>query len=114
MAGIALVVASVEYPCCAGAGIGLFSFSKVVGNVFGYASGNAKRRNWGGFGYLALLPTIGLACFATLKKFGVDPDAAAASVVEKAAPIAAQVGEAAAPYVAQAREAAAPYLTKLG
>jgi glutathione S-transferase len=111
LAGIVLVVASTEYPCSAGAGIGLFSFSKIIGNVFGYASGNAKRRNWGGFGYLGLLPVVGLAILATIKKFGVEPDAAAAAVAEVVGPYATMAMETAQPYATMAMEKAQPYAT---
>merc|ERR1719231_1190395 len=137
---LALSMASTAYPYSAGAGILLWSFSKIFGNVLGYGSGKAWRKNWGSFGYLGLLPVVGLAVFATLKKFGVEPQVAVDFVkpyadyaVEKATPYcilaaekaqeaavivadkcqvgAAAAAEAAQPYVAQAQAAAEPYLT---
>ena len=51
-----VAIASSEFPLCAGVGGIIFSFSKVVGNVFGYASGSSKARNRGAFGESASQP----------------------------------------------------------
>ena len=100
MAMIVLVVASFSYPASAGCGIGLFTFSKIIGNVFGYSSGKAWRRSWGSFGYLGIMPVVGLAILATLSKFGISSDVAAAYVADKTA-----VGiEIATPYAVAAYE----------
>ena len=138
-AAIAGAIASSEYPLCAGAGLALWSFSKVIGNVLGYGSGKASRKGWGTFGYLGLLPVTGLAIFAMLKRFGLEPQEAVDAVkpyvddaVEKATPYALLAAEkaqeaavvaaektkeaaaaaavAAEPYIAQAQEAATPYV----
>jgi hypothetical protein len=70
-----LAVASVEFPLCAAAGVGFFSLAKVVGNIFGYAGGNARHKNWGAFGYLGLFPVFGLAVIATMLRLGLEPHA---------------------------------------
>ena len=77
-----LFVSSLEFPLTAGACAALFSFSKVVGNVFGYSRGNVKAKNRGGFGYLGLLALIGLTGLVVLRKAGVAERAA--SKVESA------------------------------
>jgi glutathione S-transferase len=116
-AALVLAVAGLEYPATAGAGIAVWSFSKVVGNVIGYSSGASSRKNWGAFGYLGLLPVTGLAVWATAKRLGLAPDEAmAASATHVAAGIAAcrpyveSGARAAAPYATAAYEAASPYL----
>ena len=111
-AAIAVVVASVEYPCCAGAGLALFTFSKITGNVFGYASGNANRRSWGMYGYLGLLSVLGLAILATIKKFGVEPEVAANAVAETTGPYVEMIMDKIGPMYDKAVEAAKPHLDK--
>lgn len=67
---VLLVIASFDFPLTAGVGGCLFSFSKIVGNVFGYSSGNAKKKDRGAFGYLGLLTLIGLSVLVGLRKAG--------------------------------------------
>lgn len=116
-AAMAVIIAATAYPCCAGVLVGVFTLSKVTGNVFGYASGNAKRRSWGAYGYLGLLPVVGLAVLATLRMAGIDSDTAAAYVAdtstaayEKAQPYAQAAVAKASPYVSAAMDKASPYV----
>merc|ERR1719421_962536 len=67
---ILVLIASTRYPLTAGLASAFFSTSKIVGNVIGYAGGNSKAKNRGAFGYLGLLPLIGLASLSTLTTAG--------------------------------------------
>lgn len=110
MVGILMAVASTEYPFSAGACTMVFTFSKIIGNVLGYGSGKASRRNWGMFGYLGLIVLMGLAVFATAKKFGLDAEGFVAAGVEGASPYVTAAAEKAKPYVDAAAEKAKPYV----
>ena len=54
-----LGIGSLEYPLTSGVAAVLFSFSKIVGNVFGYSRGRSSAKNRGAFGYLGLLTLVG-------------------------------------------------------
>ena len=110
MVGILMPVAATAYPFSAGACTLFFTASKIVGNVLGYGSGKASRRNWGAFGYLGLVTLLGLAVFATAKKFGLDAESFVAAGVQGATPYVTAAAEKARPYVDAAAEKARPYV----
>jgi len=123
MAAIVLVIAGSEFPNTAGAGIIVFTSSKITGNILGYGSGKASRRSWGAWGYLGLLPVIGLSFFAVAHKFGIDSaplvdnvaehsKLAAAATYDTIQPLAAKAAETCKPYVQMVGEAARPYVDK--
>jgi len=114
MVGIILVIAASEFPNTAGAGTIVFTFSKILGNVVGYNSGNASRRNWGGFGYIGLLAVLGLAFFAVVKKFGVDLQPLVENAVETAKPYCIAAYEKAKPIAEKCIEKAMPYVEAAG
>jgi len=122
---VLLGIASLTHPLTAGAASMLFSFSKVVGNVFGYSKGNSKAKNRGAFGYLGLLALVGLAGLVGLRKAGVADEfitkievgvETARPHVYRAMEVANEQAivayEAAKPYAKKAAAAAAPYMTK--
>jgi len=67
---VLLLIASLDFPLTAGVASALFSFSKIVGNVFGYSSGDAKKKDRGAFGYLGLLSLFGLSMLVGLRRAG--------------------------------------------
>ena len=114
-----LGIGSLEYPLTSGVAAVLFSFSKIVGNVFGYSRGRSSAKNRGAFGYLGLLTLVGLVGLVGLRRAGkVDVfTSKIEDAVEAAKPIVNitlaktyEAVEAAKPHVAKAREVAAPYL----
>ena len=107
---IVMGVAATEYPFSAGACTIFFTASKISGNVLGYGSGKASRKAWGMWGYLGLITLTGLALFATIKKFGVEPVPLVTSGIEIATPYAQMAAETAKPYVDIAAETAKPYV----
>lgn len=99
-----LVIASFEFPLTAGVSSALFSASKVLGNVFGYAGGSAKKKKRGLFGYLGLLALFGLSVMVGLNKAGHRE--AFTAHVEVAYNSTAAAAE---PYVTSALATAKPY-----
>jgi hypothetical protein len=90
----------------------IFSFSKVVGNVLGYATGSSKAKNRGAFGYVGLLAVTGLAALVFLNRAGYAAafTARVETAVETARPYAATAMEKAKPHVDAAIALAMPYV----
>ena len=66
-----LAIGTLEFPLTAGLCSLLYTSSKVVGNVIGYASGVAIRKNRAAYGYAGLYGLVGLAGATLLRRVGV-------------------------------------------
>lgn len=104
-----LAVASFEFPLTAGVASSFFSFSKIIGNVFGYGSGKSSRKNLGAFGYLGLITLLGLSGSVAVHKAGYED--AFANGIDASLSFANSTVKAAVPMAMQAKAAMAPYAT---